>query len=202
MKLKKIIAGAAVSLMLSASVLAASTVYTVKSGDTAWKIANDHSVTLSALQQANPGVKDITKLIPGQKLTIPDNLSSYENQVITLVNQQRAKSGLAALKRGVTSSYVARLKSQDMAKKGYFSHQSPTYGSPFTMMQTFGLRFSAAGENIAYGQQTPQAVMNAWMNSAGHRANILSGSYTYIGVGAAKNSKGVIYWTQEFVKPL
>lgn len=70
------------------------------------------------------------------------------------------------------------------------------------MMQTFGLRFSAAGENIAYGQPTPQAVMNAWMNSAGHRANILGASYTYIGVGAAKNSQGVIYWTQEFVKPL
>lgn len=110
MKLKKVIAAAAVSLMLSASVLAASTVYTVKSGDTAWKIANNHSITISALQQANPGVKDMGKLTPGQKLTIPDSLSSYESQVITLVNQQRAKYGLMALKKGSTTSYVAGLK--------------------------------------------------------------------------------------------
>lgn len=202
MRLKKVITAAAVSLMLSASVLAASTTYTVKSGDTAWKIASNHSITLSELQQANPGIANISNLRVGQKLTIPDSMSSYENQVVTLTNQQRAKYGLPALKRGSTTSYVAQLKARDMAAKGYFSHQSPTYGSPFTMMQTFGLRFSSAGENIAYGQQTPQAVVNAWMNSAGHRANILSRTYTYIGVGAAKNKSGVIYWSQEFVKPL
>ena len=201
MKIKKIIAAAAVSLMLSASVLAASA-YTVRAGDTAWKIAADHSVTLSELRQANPGVPDLASIRPGQKLTIPDSMSSYENQVVTLVNQRRSQSGLPALKRGSTTSYVAQLKARDMATKGYFSHQSPTYGSPFTMLQNFGLRFSAAGENIAYGQQTPQAVMNAWMNSAGHRANILSRSYTFIGVGAGKNKNGVIYWTQEFVKPM
>jgi uncharacterized protein YkwD len=70
------------------------------------------------------------------------------------------------------------------------------------MMENFGLRFSAAGENIAEGQQSPQAVMTAWMNSPGHRSNILSPSYTQIGVGAAKDSRGVIYWTQQFIKPI
>jgi uncharacterized protein YkwD len=70
------------------------------------------------------------------------------------------------------------------------------------MLESFGIRFSAAAENIAYGQQTPQAVMNSWMNSAGHRSNILSASYTQIGVGAAKDSQGNIYWTQMFIKPL
>lgn len=202
MKWKKAVAAAAVSLMLSVSVLAASTVYTVKAGDTAWKIASKYSVTVSELQKANPQVKDLSQLAPGQKINIPDASSSYANQVITLVNQQRARNGLGALKRGATTSYVAQLKAQDMVNRHYFSHTSPTYGSPFNMMEHYGLRFSAAGENIAYGQRTPQEVMNAWMNSAGHRANILNPSFTYIGVGVAKTSSGVIYWTQEFVKPM
>ena len=202
MRWKKIAAAAVVSLMLSVSVLAASTVYTVRSGDTAWKIASKYSVTVSDLQKANPQIKDLSQLTPGQKINIPDPTSSYSNQVITLVNQQRAKNGLGALKRGAITSYVAQLKAQDMVNLHYFSHTSPTYGSPFNMMEHYGLRFSAAGENIAYGQRTPQEVMNAWMNSAGHRANILNPSYTYIGVGVAKTSSGVIYWTQEFVKPM
>ena len=75
----------------------------------------------------------------------------------------------------------------DMIDKKYFSHTSPTYGSPFDMMQSFGLKFSAAGENIAYGQKTAAEVMNTWMNSAGHRANILSEAYTQIGIGVAKS---------------
>jgi uncharacterized YkwD family protein len=204
MRFKKTIAAAAVSLVLSASVLAASAVYTVQSGDTCSKIASKYSMSISELQKANPQIKDFSKIVPGQKINIPNtsDISTLESQVITLVNKERAKRGLQSLKRGSTCSYVARLKSQDMINKGYFSHTSPTYGSPFTMMQHFGLKFSAAGENIAYGQPTAAAVMNAWMNSAGHRANILSPSYTYIGVGAAKNSKGTIYWTQEFVKPM
>jgi len=89
-----------------------------------------------------------------------------------------------------------------MANKGYFSHTSPTYGTPFQMMENFGLRFSAAGENIAYGQRTPAEVMRDWMNSPGHRNNILSRSYTEIGVGLAKNKNGVCYWTQMFMKPM
>jgi len=70
------------------------------------------------------------------------------------------------------------------------------------MMESFGLRYSAAGENIAMGQRTPQEVVNAWMSSPGHRSNILSPAYTQIGVGLAKKSNGVCYWTQMFIKPL
>ena len=65
-----------------------------------------------------------------------------------------------------------------MVDNRYFSHTSPTYGTPFQMIRSFGLSYRSAGENIAYGQRTPQAVVNAWMNSSGHRANILSSSYT------------------------
>jgi uncharacterized YkwD family protein len=86
-----------------------------------------------------------------------------------------------------------------MANLNYFSHTSPTYGSPFDMMKQFGISYSAAGENIAEGQQTPSDVMQAWMNSSGHKANILSSSYTQIGVGIAKNSGGSLIWTQQFI---
>lgn len=88
-----------------------------------------------------------------------------------------------------------------MIDNHYFSHQSPTYGSPFDMMKQFGISFTAAGENIAYGQPTAQAVMDAWMNSPGHRANILNSSYTQIGVGAVADNNGTIYWTQDFIRP-
>lgn len=200
---KKIISTAVISILLTVSVLAQSTVYYVKSGDTMWKIAQRYQITVSELQKANPQANPNTLRV-GQKLTIPNasNTTTYENQVITLVNQERARRGLVKLTKNSTMCYVARLKSQDMISRNYFSHISPTYGSPFTMMQHFGIRFSAAGENIAYGQQSPQAVMTAWMNSPGHRANILSASYNQIGVGCAKKSNGQLYWTQEFIRSM
>ena len=162
--------------------------YTVKWGDTMWKIASRHQVGLSELISANPQIKNPALIYPGQRKTIPAvTTSSQENEVIRLVNAERARAGLPALKANWQLSRVARYKSADMANRGYFSHTSPTYGSPFRMMESFGLRFSAAGENIAYGQRTPAEVMRDWMNSPGHRSNILSRIYTEIGVGLAKN---------------
>jgi len=86
-----------------------------------------------------------------------------------------------------------------MAKLNYFDHQSPTYGSPFDMMKQYGISYRAAGENIAMGQTSPQQVMQGWMNSPGHRANILNASFTQIGVGIAQNAQGRYYWTQQFI---
>ncbi|HVI42636.1 MAG TPA: CAP domain-containing protein, partial [Anaerovoracaceae bacterium] len=83
----------------------------------------------------------------------------------------------------------------------YFAHQSPTYGSPFDMMKQFGISYSYAGENIAEGQRTPAEVMDGWMNSPGHKANIMNTSYTEIGVGYVTNSNGNSYWVQEFIRP-
>ncbi len=116
-----------------------------------------------------------------------------------LVNQQRASNGLGSLSADAALTKTATLKSQDMAQNNYFSHTSPTYGSPFDMMKQFGISYRTAGENIAMGQRTPAEVMNAWMNSAGHRANILNSSFTKIGVGVAKNSGGQYIWTQQFI---
>lgn len=200
MHFKKSIVTVAFACILTIAVIAQST-YIVKSGDTLSKIAAANKCTVSQILTANPKIKNPSAIYPGQSIVIPTtNVSSYEDQVITLVNKERSKRGLQSVKKNSTLAYVARLKSSDMATKNYFSHTSPTYGSPFTMMQHYGVKFSAAGENIAMGQQTPQAVMTAWMNSAGHRANILSAVYNQIGVGMAKNSKGVLYWTQEFIK--
>lgn len=184
--------------------VSAQTTYTVKSGDSIWKIAVKYQTGVSEILSKNPQIKNPSLIYPGQKLTIPDQSSvkALEAEVIRLVNIERSKKGLQALKADWEISRVARYKSQDMINKKYFSHTSPTYGSPFKMLETFGIRFSSAGENIAYGQQTPAAVMKSWMNSSGHRANILSPSYTHIGVGLAKSSSGVCYWTQMFTKPL
>jgi len=95
---------------------------------------------------------------------------------------------------------MARVKAEDMRDNNYFSHTSPTYGSPFDMMKQFGISFTAAGENIAKGQKTPESVMSGWMNSPGHRANILSANYNQIGVGYVTDSRGTTYWVQEFIR--
>jgi uncharacterized YkwD family protein len=123
-------------------------------------------------------------------------LSAYEQKVVDLTNQERAKNGLAALKVDITLSKMAHEKSRDMSANGYFSHTSPTYGSPFDMMKKYGITYRYAGENIAMGQRTPEEVVKAWMNSEGHRKNILSPNYNYIGVGYVSQGN---YWTQEFI---
>lgn len=123
-------------------------------------------------------------------------VSAYEQKVVELTNQERTKNGLKPLELDTELSKVAREKSRDMQSKGYFSHTSPTYGSPFDMMKKFGISYQSAGENIAMGQPTPEEVVKAWMNSSGHRANILNSSYTHIGVGHVANGN---YWTQMFI---
>ncbi|MNI45505.1 hypothetical protein D3C73_999320 [compost metagenome] len=129
-------------------------------------------------------------------------LSDYEREVFVLTNEQRIAEGLKPLVLNVALSAVARQKSQDMVDNQYFDHQSAKWGSPFDMMKDAGIRFSAAAENIAKGQLTPEQVVRSWMNSAGHRANILNAKYTELGVGfvqgEAYNNK---LWTQQFINP-
>lgn len=125
-------------------------------------------------------------------------VSSYEQKVVELVNVERTKAGLPALKLDTAMSDVARMKSKDMATNNYFAHQSPTYGSAGDMLTKFGINWSAWGENIASGQRTPEAVVTAWMNSSGHRANIMSTNFSRIGVGYVTNANGTPYWTQMF----
>lgn len=132
---------------------------------------------------------------PDDPGSVPGVLA-YEQEVVRLVNAERASYGLPALSIRVDLCQYARVKSQDMHDSGYFSHTSPNYGSPFDMMKSFGITYSHAGENIAMGYSTPEAVVSAWMNSEGHRANIFSASYTELGVGYVADGG---YWTQWFV---
>ncbi|WP_182199491.1 SafA/ExsA family spore coat assembly protein [Paraliobacillus salinarum] len=178
--------------------VSASTSYTVQPGDTMWKIAVRYQIGVTEIIEANPQVENPDLIYPKQQLTIPtiDAIKRTEHLVIQLTNQERAKYGLPALRPNWELSRVARYKSTDMKENNYFSHQSPTYGSPFTMMQNFEISYTRAAENIARGQQTPQQVVKAWMNSPGHRKNIL-GDFSHIGVGYVSNGK---YWTQMFIK--
>lgn len=185
--------------MLAVSVSAATETYTVISGDSLWKIAVKYQVGLSEIKSANPQIKNPDLIYPGQKINIPLNdssLLSYEEEVVRLVNEIRVQNGLKPLTHDWELSRVARYKSQDMKDNGYFSHTSPVYGSPFQMIKNFGITFKSAGENIAKGYSTPQAVVNGWMNSSGHRANILNASFTHIGVGYVAGGN---YWTQMFI---
>lgn len=199
---KRIILTLLFVLILSTNTFAQSLQHTVVPGDSLWKIAVKYQIGLSEIISANPQIKDPNLIYPGQKITVPniDEIKALENEVIRLVNSERAKKGLPALKANWQVSRVARYKSQDMIDRNYFSHTSPTYGSPFRMLESFGISFSAAGENIAMGLRTPSEVMRAWMESPGHWANILNPSYNEIGVGLAKSSRGVCYWTQMFIK--
>lgn len=177
----------------------AHTTHTVKKGDTLWRIAVRYQVGLSEIKSANPSIKNYDLIYPGQIINIPSNdasVSAFESEVVRLVNEIRVQNGLSKLTYDWELSRVARYKSQDMSDLGYFSHTSPTYGSPFNMMKSFGISYRTAGENIAKGYISPEAVVNAWMNSPGHKANILNSSYTHIGVGYVASGN---HWTQMFV---
>ena len=173
--------------------------HTVIPGDTMWKLAVRYKVGTSEIITANPQVADPDLIYPGESLNIPQldqGVLSFEAEVVRLVNAIRRESGLGELGLNWELSRVARYKSQDMADNFYFSHTSPTYGSPFDMIQAFGLTYRTVGENIAYGYPTPQAVVNSWMNSEGHRKNILNPSFTQIGVGYVSQGN---HWTQMFI---
>src|SRR6476620_4055324 len=191
-----VIPSLALAILFPTVSLAASS-YTVASGDTLWKISVKTTTGIDELIQANPQIPNINMIYPSQKINVPSqNGYSMEQDVIKLVNQERAKNGLPSLKYDWELARVAEHKSLDMRSLGYFSHTSPTYGSPFDMMKNYGIRYKAAGENIAMGQRSPEEVVQAWMNSQGHRENIMNPSFTHIGVGHVATGN---YWTQMFI---
>ncbi len=206
--------------------LQAPRVCSVQSGDTLWRIARRFRVSFNSIKENNRHLDNPNLIHPGDKIYIPqeeaieddviledgadepefetdetDSTLEQEKRVVELVNQQREQAGLRAYRHNTKLSEVAREKSEDMRDNNYFSHQSPTYGSPFEMMDQFNIRYQAAGENIAQGQRSAEAVVNAWMDSPGHRRNILSNNFTEIGVGYAENEQGQPFWTQMFIRP-
>ncbi|GGA62054.1 CAP domain-containing protein [Ornithinibacillus halotolerans] len=169
--------------------------YKVSKGDTFWFIAKRYGLDYKQLMRLNPSVVP-TNMQVGSVIRLRATAPSpttFEEQVAQLVNQERAKHGLSPLKHRADIKSVAERKAADMINSNYFSHTSPNYGSPFDMLKTFGIKYRTAGENIAKGQKTPQEVMNAWMNSSGHRANILNANFDSIGVGYYNGA-----WVQMF----
>lgn len=126
------------------------------------------------------------------------NLTSDEWEVFNLINQQRSQNGLSPLKIDYDVQRVARIKAQDMVNNNYFSHTSPTYGSPFNMLNNFKVSYRTAGENIA-GNSSNSAAVTAWMNSSGHKANILNSSFNYTGIGVINGSKYGKIYVQMFI---
>lgn len=137
---------------------------------------------------------------------IPDQPGSGETgtvdefaaEVVRLVNQEREKAGLSPLTVNAQAAEAAQVRAGEI--EYLFSHTRPDGTSFVTALQEAGVSYRGAGENIAYGQKTPEQVMEGWMNSQGHRANILNPNFTAIGVGHYQNSRGVSYWTQLFVR--
>lgn len=210
--------------LFAASAAAASTTYVVQQGDSLWKIARQFKVSFSDILAANKSLKNVHLIYPNQKITLPsgagtststssgsDNIAQgnssaiagsvagIEAEVLRLVNAERAKEGLKALTMSDKLVNLAEMKAQDMAQKNYFSHTSPTYGTPFEMLQKYGVSYRSAGENIAAGQATAEAVMRDWLNSSGHRANIMNANYTEIGVGYYKGGSYGTEWVQLFI---
>ena len=122
--------------------------------------------------------------------------TSYAKQILKLVNAERKKAGLNELVWDETVTTAAMTRSKEIEKS--FSHTRPDGRGFGTAITDLGITYRGAGENIAWGQKTPEAVMNAWMNSEGHRANILNPNFKKIGVGYRTNSQGTTYWTQLF----
>lgn len=121
-----------------------------------------------------------------------------EIELLKLINAERIKNGLSELKFDAELQKVAKIKAKDLVDNNYFSHNSPTYGSPFEMMKSFGITYKAAGENIA-GNPTLEGAVTAWMNSEGHRANILSNAYNYTGIGVVESQKYGKVMVQMFI---
>ena len=130
--------------------------------------------------------------------TISTSMNNDEKEVFDLINKQRTQNGLSPLKENSELQRVARIKAQDMVNNNYFSHTSPTYGSPFNMMKSFKISYNTAGENIA-GNSNNSSAVTAWMNSPGHRANILNSSFNQTGIGVITGSKYGKIYVQMFI---
>jgi uncharacterized YkwD family protein len=134
----------------------------------------------------------------GTSGTQTSSMNSDEKEVFDLINKQRTNNGLPALKNDSEVQRIARIKAQDMVDNNYFSHNSPTYGSPFDMMKSFKVSYKTAGENIAANSSNSSAV-TAWMNSSGHKANILNSSFNYTGIGVVSSPRYDKMYVQMFI---
>ncbi|MFD1928286.1 CAP domain-containing protein [Sporosarcina siberiensis] len=165
-------------------------------------VPNEEAPVSPAVPEAVPTPVPVKQPVPAptekpvQEAVTNNSISAIENAVLNLTNVERKKAGLSALQVDSKLMNSARQKSTDMATNNYFSHTSPTYGSPFDQMKANGVTYKSAAENIAAGQVSAEEVVKAWMESPGHRQNILAADFTHIGIGFDKNGN---FWTQQFI---
>lgn len=228
--MKKLIISSTVAMTLLATGTAQASNCTVQHGESLWRIAKEYHLDFAKVLELNKHLKDLDIIHPGQivnthqqKGTNVDESPSVgaagnataqgmitddrqatsdaqASQVLELVNKERSSRGLQPLRLDSKLNKVAAEKARDMAVNGYFSHDSPVYGSPFDMMRSFGVDYHSAAENIAAGQRSASEVMSSWMNSSGHRANILNPDYGKLGVGYYDAGSKAPYWVQEFTE--
>jgi len=173
--------------------------------DVAPKIVNDRTlVPLRAVSEAFGAQVVWIEDAKTVEITTDQQTSSqshtFEQQVLTIVNRERKNAGLAPLTQNDSLASVARAHSKDMSDRNFMSHTNPDGLSPFDRIKNAGISYRRAAENVAAGQSTPEQVMNAWMNSEGHRSNILNPDLKEIGIGYYKGDTGYQhYWTQVFV---
>lgn len=226
--MKKIILSLAAFMTIATGVAmpAAAQHCDVQRGDSMWRIAKRYNVPFGKVLILNKHFKNQHLIHPKDEVELPDGStgtstnqsgtgdsdaqsmddarqaeSTQAEAILKLVNQERQKAGVQPLTLSDALTKVAYTKAKDMADKNYFSHDSPTYGSPFDMLKHFGVSYSYAGENIAAGQKTAEEVMNSWMNSSGHKANILNKNYTQLGVGFYRGGQYGTEWVQLFIRP-
>lgn len=156
------------------------------------------AVSKKYVKAVYPGSSSNTGNTGNNQSSQTSTMTNDEKEVFNLINKQRANNGLAALKVDNEVQRVAKIKAQDMVNNNYFSHNSPTYGSPFDMLKSFKVSYKTAGENIA-GNSSNSGAVNAWMNSSGHKANILNSSFNYTGIGVVSSPKYGKVYVQMFI---
>ena len=221
--MKKIMAMIFATLILMQATPAGAQHCKVQKGDSMWRIAKEYNVIFAEILKLNRHYRNPNMIHPQDRIELPDGSSGTSSSeantsgtdaktddeagedaseqaraVLKLVNVERGKQGLKPLTLNSKLNQVADDKAKDMRDNRYFDHNSRKYGTPFDMMRSYGINFSTAGENIAAGQRTAEQVMESWMNSSGHRANILNKSYTQLGVGFCTGGSYDTYWVQEF----
>ena len=167
-------------------------------GDYIGAVSKKYIKAIYPSSSGSNGVSNQGSNTSGGNTIASNNMNRDEQEIFNLINKQRTNNGLTPLKIDEEVQKVARIKAEDMVTNNYFSHQSPTYGSPFDMLKSFKISYKSAGENIAANSSNTGAV-NAWMNSSGHRANILSSNYNYTGIGVVSSPRYGKIYLQQFI---
>lgn len=203
-----------ISVFTQTLVLGADEVYIVEKGDTLWNISRIFNINFENIIADNPQFENPDLIYPEDKVYINydssqndyvsagiDNINydkNYSNELIKFINDERKKNNLNPLEVNENLNETAQKKCEDMAINQYFSHTSPSYGTPFEMLKEFNINYSIAGENIARKQKNPKEVFDDWLNVEGHKKNILNPNFTQIGAGYFKDD--LPYWTVIFIK--